>query len=204
VKKGFTLFGGGPAPKNILAPVLPSFNLLMEKVDEASNVLKKYMDAFTPPELKPSRLNWSKFLDDLKLKYGSQASSKRLKVIWPSGKMPVDFVSDTALLTAALGVVIQNSLEALPVEGVIDMKMNFAGGTAEFLITDSGKGLKPGQAEMLFKPLFTTKESHYGLGLVNCRRIMRAFGGDAVHVPGEAGNTFKLTFRSIENAAAKK
>jgi len=195
-KKKTSFFGSKPGPEPSLAPVLPSFNLLMEKVEEAATILKKYMDTFSAPEIKPVKVNWNKLFDDLKNRFGSQVSSRKIKIVWPAGKMPADFVGDQALLHKAFSELIQNALEALPVEGTIETSAVFGRGTAEFVVKDSGKELKPEQIEMLFTPLYTTKSNHYGLGLVNCRRIARSLGGDAVYLPAGGGNAFKLTFSS--------
>lgn len=118
--------------------------------------------------------------------------------------MPGDFICDQGLLLKAFSVVIQNAVESLPIEGTIDVNLAFSKNSAQAVITDNGKVIKPEHLDMLFEPLFTTKASHYGLGLVNCRRIMRTLGGDAVYEPAEGRNTFRLTFFTIENKEIKK
>ena len=203
-KKGFKLFAGESLPKNILAPLLPSFNLLTDKTDEAANVLKQYMETFSAPEIKPLRVNWNKLFDDLKTKFSVQISSKRIKVSWPSAKMPADFYSDQGLLAKAFGIVMQNALDALPVEGTINIDAAFSSNKASVVFADSGKVIKDEHKGMLFTPLFTTKSSHYGMGLVNCRRIMKALGGDAAYDASAGGNSFKLTFFSIGNVKINK
>jgi signal transduction histidine kinase len=203
-KRGFKLFAGESLPKNILAPLLPSFNMLTEKTDEAANVLRQYMETFSAPEIKPSRVNWNKLFDDLKTKFSVQVSAKRIKVSWPSAKMPADFYSDQGLLAKAFGIVMQNALDALPVEGTINIDAAVSANKASIVFTDSGKAIKAEHREMLFTPLFTTKSSHYGMGLVNCRRIMRSLGGDAAYDPSAGVNSFKLTFASVDNVKAKK
>jgi len=203
-KKKFKMFSDESIPKNILAPLLPSFNMLTEKIDEAANVLKQYIETFSVPEIKPARVNWNKLFDDVKTKFSVQIASKRIKATWPADKMPAEFYSDQTLLAKAFGVIIQNAVDALPVEGTINIEAEFSANKARVLFSDSGKKIKAEHAEMLFVPLFTTKASHYGMGLVNCRRIMRSLGGDAVYDQSAAGNNFKLTFSSLENAKIKK
>ena len=203
-KKKFSFFPGPPKTVNPLAPILPSFNLFTEKVDDGANILKKYMETFTRPEVSPAKINWNKLIDDLKIKFGPLAAAKKIKITWPAGKMPVDFICDQGMLSKAFSAVIQNSIEALPAEGTIQINITFMKNSAQAVVTDNGKEIKPEHLEMLFEPLFTTKSSHCGLGLVNCRRLMRSLGGDAVYEPVKGGNTFKLTFLTVENKETKK
>ena len=44
-------------------------------------------------------------------------------------------------------------------------------------VCDSGQGLKPGTADHIFQPFFTTKSSGMGMGLAICRTIVERFGG---------------------------
>jgi len=202
--RGLALFADKDQFKGILEPLTPGFKLLNEKVEEAVSVLKKCLEAYARPEVKAARVNWNKLFDDLKTRYGAQASGKKIRISWPSGKMPADFVSDQGLLLAAFGIVLQNSIEALPAEGTIGLSVQFSGTGAQVVIADSGKEINPEQRGMLFTPLFTTKSSHYGFGLVNCRRFLKALGGDAVYAPAKGGNSFQLTFAAIENPKIKK
>lgn len=200
---GFKIFGGGSELKDIFAAVMPSFNLLNDKVEEVVGILGKYMDVFAVSDVKPAKVNWKKVFDDLKGRFSVQASSKRIKIIWPAAKMPVNFVSDQAMLVKAFSAVIVNSLEALPVEGSVEVELNFTPSGAELLVSDSGKEIKPENKELLFTPLFTTKSSHYGLGLVTCRRIMKNLGGTVVYDNSKGGNGFRLNLPALKEPPQK-
>jgi signal transduction histidine kinase len=151
------------------------------------------MEVLTPPQISPSKVNWKKLFDDLKTKFSSQAGSKKIKINVPKEKMPAGFISDPNLLLKVFSMLLQNSIEALPVEGAIDVSIAFSRYGAEAEVCDNGKSINEDQRDMLFMPLFTTKPSHYGMGLADCRRILKALGGNIVYNASKGGNCFKMT-----------
>ena len=66
----------------------------------------------------------------------------------------------------------------------------------EIAVVDNGPGLTPEVAAQLFTPFVTTKPNGLGLGLVICRDIVAAFGGDLVSVPSDVGARFVIRLRA--------
>lgn len=63
----------------------------------------------------------------------------------------------------------------------------------EIIFSDSGAGLAPNVIEHLFEPMFTTKESGSGLGLLIARDIIAEHHGQIELVSGSpAGAVFRL------------
>lgn len=67
------------------------------------------------------------------------------------------------------------------------------GDFVEISVSDSGEGISAENMKKLFQPLFTTKTKGIGLGLVVCKNLVEANGGQimAESEPGE-GTTFTL------------
>jgi PAS domain S-box-containing protein len=85
-----------------------------------------------------------------------------------------------------------NSIDAMPVEGILSVHTEQAGkadslvakvasnGAASYLrltITDSGEGISPENLAHIFEPFFTTKRTGTGLGLPITRGIIEEHGG---------------------------
>jgi two-component system, cell cycle sensor histidine kinase and response regulator CckA len=63
----------------------------------------------------------------------------------------------------------------------------------EISVTDTGTGISPENMKKVFQPLFTTKSTGIGLGLVVCKNLVEANGG-SIEVESVLGNgtTFKI------------
>ena len=72
----------------------------------------------------------------------------------------------------------------------------------ELVVADTGPGVAPDLAAVLFQPLTTTKPQGMGLGLAICRTIVEAHGGRLWLDPSPTGATFRLTLPISQGAEA--
>jgi len=77
-------------------------------------------------------------------------------------------------------------------------------GMVEASVTDTGPGIAPDVAAMLFQPFVTTKRHGMGVGLSISRTIMEAHGGTlrAESNPG-GGCVFRLTLRAASGESVQ-
>lgn len=96
---------------------------------------------------------------------------------------------------------INNSIEAMPGGGNIEIRTRLAMATdrAEILFCDSGPGIGPDAAQHLFEPMWTTKPSGSGFGLVIAEEIMTDHAGEIAFVEHDGrGAIFRLTLPLIQ------
>jgi len=100
---------------------------------------------------------------------------------------------DAGLIKQAIINLIKNAMQAMPGGGEISICLEQEGAYLKFSITDQGTGIPPEKINRLFEPLFTTKETGSGLGLLVVYKALRQHGGyvEVTSQPGE-GTTFTI------------
>lgn len=98
---------------------------------------------------------------------------------------------------------VNNSCDAMPNGGQLEIVTRYLREVRQVEITfsDSGAGIAPNVAEHLFEPMFTTKQSGSGLGLVIARDIIAEHRGRIELVSGSSGAIFSLALPIAEQTA---
>ncbi|MEK6930905.1 MAG: HAMP domain-containing sensor histidine kinase [Thermoproteota archaeon] len=86
--------------------------------------------------------------------------------------------ADEGKLEIVFSNMIRNAIEAIGDDsGSIEIKIQDVGEQVIIEIIDSGVGIKEDSIDMIFEPLYTTKQIGTGLGLVSCKNIIEQHGG---------------------------
>lgn len=95
---------------------------------------------------------------------------------------------------------VNNSCDAMPNGGELEITTRYVPRNLQVEITfsDSGAGIAPNVVEHLFEPMFTTKQSGSGLGLVIARDIIAEHRGRIELVSGSSGAVFLLALPVAE------
>ena len=99
-------------------------------------------------------------------------------------------IGETAELTVTNLVI--NAAQALSGKGRIDVEVRAETAAIAITVTDDGPGIPADVLPRIFEPLFTTKDTGYGLGLASCREIVEHIHGGEIScesTPG-SGTTF--------------
>lgn len=83
------------------------------------------------------------------------------------------------LVTQACLNVLQNALEAIPAEGLVEVRVRHEESRVVVSISDTGGGMTKAELARIMRPFYTTKEAerHMGLGLNLAQEIVRRHGG---------------------------
>ncbi len=122
---------------------------------------------------------------------------QRLEVIEPPNRISAPI--DANKIQQVLFNVIKNAAEACPHScGAIVVSVATADGRAIIEIADNGPGISAEAAKRVWDGFYTTKgDKGTGLGLVMCRKIIRAHGGEIdFHNREGGGCTFRIALPS--------
>jgi len=72
---------------------------------------------------------------------------------------------------------LNNAVQALDGQGEIDVSVSSDSEFVTIKIRDSGSGIPDEYLDKIFEPMFTTKKTGTGLGLVICKSIVEQHGG---------------------------
>jgi signal transduction histidine kinase len=83
------------------------------------------------------------------------------------------------LLTQSFLNLLQNAVEAIPHDGLVEIRARREDGRLRILISDTGVGIRREDLSKVLRPFYTTKEAegHVGMGLNLAEEIIRRHGG---------------------------
>jgi two-component system sporulation sensor kinase C len=99
------------------------------------------------------------------------------------------------LLRAAIALLIKNSVEATPENGMISIETCRDKDDVVLKISDSGSGMSEEAIDKIFDPFFSTKKHGFGMGLPLVKQIVSEHLGEIkVESELEKGTKFHLIF----------
>ncbi|HTE60986.1 MAG TPA: HAMP domain-containing sensor histidine kinase [Solirubrobacteraceae bacterium] len=116
----------------------------------------------------------------------ASCSRSDVHVAGPGGGAPVPVSAEAALVTRALGPLIDNAVRHA--RSRVDVRVEDRGTSAVVCVIDDGAGLAQPELERAFEPGHRATDSPgAGLGLPLARRLARSAGGDVAAEPGPGG-----------------
>ena len=110
----------------------------------------------------------------------------------PLPEIKGDFIQ----LTQVMVNLLQNSLDAMPEGGKINLSSTADDKEIMIEVEDDGPGISEKHQKKIFEPFFTTKPvgEGTGLGLYLCSEIVRHHKGSIVYQSTENGSLFRMQF----------
>jgi two-component system sensor histidine kinase FlrB len=85
-----------------------------------------------------------------------------------------------------------NSLEAGAAPITVKVSTRIEGKSLRVLVEDDGPGIRADHRQLVFEPMFSTKDQGVGFGLTSARESARSLGGDLQLVRWNAGTAFAV------------
>ncbi len=104
------------------------------------------------------------------------------------------FRVDPILFGQVLNNLVQNSFQAMPQGGTVEVGLAEEGGQFKTTVRDDGEGISAENLPRVFEPLFSTKAVGTGFGLAVCRRIVEEQGG-TIGIESTEGKGTTVTVR---------
>ena len=98
-----------------------------------------------------------------------------MKITRPSNDASI--TCDTKQIEVVFSNILLNSVQAMENSGEIKIRITENDENVSIEIEDSGPGIPEDKIEQIFEPLFTTKSSGTGLGLVSSKNIVEQHNG---------------------------
>jgi len=124
---------------------------------------------------KPKTLEKTKFSKILSESLDSIKIPDTVKLILP--KNDADILCDLRQLSIVLNNLILNAIQAIDNKGLVAIHLEEKNNEIIFQVEDSGKGISEEDLLHVFEPMFTTKKTGTGLGLVSVKTIVTSHGG---------------------------
>jgi len=122
-----------------------------------------------------------------------RARSKEVQLALLESPERVDVRADPLLMREVITNLVNNAIDAAPVNGHVVLKAGRRGnGWPYFSVSDDGPGVSDENRHHLFEPHFTTKEGGTGLGLFMSFGVVKEHQGDLRYEGSRRGGVFTV------------
>jgi signal transduction histidine kinase len=155
--------------------------------------IQQFLDFARPPRLAPRPADLGELIQSVGESAKATGAAKGVEVTSdPSGA--VTATVDPEQLQQALENLVRNAVEATPEGGRVSILARRRGKFHEIEVTDTGKGIPPGDLSRLFDLYFTTKSEGTGVGLAVAQQVVTAHGG-TIEVDSTPGRGTRMTIK---------
>jgi two-component system sensor histidine kinase HydH len=139
---------------------------------DMNRIIEDVLDFARTTEIKKKK---SSFLSILRLAINHVKSSYGIIINLPEKDISVN--CDARKIEGVMSNLLNNAVHALDGQGEIDVTVSTDSDFVTIQVRDSGPGIPKENLEKIFEPMFTTKKTGTGLGLVICKSIVEQHGG---------------------------
>ena len=159
-----------------------SMQMVIKETNRLSDLVKRLLIFSRPIDkrLKPTDIN--KLINEVVSFISIEKNTKTISIeLSLCNGLPLIQIDESSIKQVIINV-LENSLEAMPEGGVINISSGIEPENEIIIIeiTDTGKGISEEISNKIFDPFFTSKESGAGLGLSISYQIVKAHNGEIV------------------------
>ncbi len=149
--------------------------VLKSEARRVNNIIQQFLRFARPPKLNVKRISAPQFIDHVATIFRSQASAKSVQFSHTTCDREIHL--DPELMTQALLNLLQNSLDATPSHGAIELTCSANGNDIQFVVKDTGSGIPQQNRDKIFNLYYSTKPDGTGLGLAITHQIVAQHAG---------------------------
>jgi len=145
---------------------------LQNSIFDMNRIIEDVLDFARTTEIKKKK---SSFLSILRLSMNHIRSSYGIVINLPENDVSLN--CDPRKIEGVMSNLINNAVYALDGQGEVNVSLSSDSEFITIQVKDSGPGILDEHMEKIFEPMFTTKNTGTGLGLVICKSIVEQHGG---------------------------
>ncbi|HWZ24517.1 MAG TPA: PAS domain-containing protein [Verrucomicrobiae bacterium] len=179
---------------------------IVKDVTRAADVMSRISSLFKKEALQRELVDVNELIREMIVLLRSEANRYSISIrIELADDLP-EVMADRVQLQQVFMNLMLNGIDAMKEttrQGELTITSQVERGQVLVSVSDNGVGLRPEQADKIFKAFFTTKDNGTGMGLPISRSIIESHGGHlwATSVPG-GGATFQFTLPATAAAHA--
>jgi len=162
---------------NYKGKINPLLRIAQNEVKRLDGIIGRFLQATRPLRPRLFREDINKILDETIKLMGPEIRKKKIKQIRKADPdLPMIYVDQLQIRQVFINIIV-NALEAMQIEGKLEIKTELKDEWVKISFSDSGAGIRDGDFGKVFEPYYTTKSNGSGLGLVIVNRIVTDHGG---------------------------
>ncbi len=145
---------------------------IQNSILDMNRIIEDELDFARTTEIKKKK---SSLLSIMRLALNHVKTTYEIEINLPEND--VSLRCDSRKIEGVFSNLLNNAVQALDEQGEIDVTMSSDSEYVTINIRDSGSGIPDEYLDKIFEPMFTTKKTGTGLGLVICKSIVEQHGG---------------------------
>jgi two-component system sensor histidine kinase AtoS len=176
-------------------------DVIKQEIDRLDRVIKALLDFGRPSKPTMVRIEINDVLEDVILFTNRFAKQSKVRIETNLTDASTTVIGDPDQLKQVFLNLITNAVQAMEESGgVIRLDTATEGGYVQTTVTDTGKGIRPGDLTKVFDPFFTKRSDGTGLGLTIVHRIIDEHDGHIGVSSSSAGTVFTVSLPAAMDA----
>ncbi|MCM3596166.1 ATP-binding protein [Metabacillus idriensis] len=177
------------------------YTIMLNELDRINAIVSEFLVLAKPNAVVFREQNVKGLLKDVVTLINTQSILNNVQIFLEfERELPKVLCAEGQLKQVFLNV-FKNAIEAMPMGGNIDVKVQLKGDDEiSIQIIDQGIGISKERISTLGEPFYTTKEKGTGLGLMTCFRIIESHNGIlSFHSKENEGTTVEIILPAVMN-----
>ena len=175
--------------------VIVRLDVIAGQIERITNIVRSMLDSTRRPLPQLATVDVNSLLAQILDAAQPTLASRNVEVHTEMSDALPTIQADPDQLQQVFINLINNSLDAMPLGGTLSVSTAPDGDSVSIVLADSGEGIAKDELDLIFDPLFSTKQGRgTGLGLTIVKQIITEHGGN-VEVESEPGHQtlFRIT-----------